>query len=276
MHKKFLGICLPILGAAVIVGAGFSAWAFTDTTVNVNLQGTVDITDKLSDFSVNLYYRYIAKYSDNHGTNEQNPVYTYAEFTSFTLELDQGVLYDTTTNNIGITGYVPGVTYTNDENPEQPVTSTMNVLLDDNIYIEVRYLGEEAHLTDAFGDGNTLSIPFALDYYARQAQGVASPYVLETYVDLTDGTKAPTEAELSGVPTTALNSWGGSSVTNLVIYQSTACSFDWIWAADTGSESGIAKPENATEYDNMVTNLSESSQFHLTFTASPTWEVPTV
>lgn len=273
MHKKFLGIGLPILGAALIVGAGFSAWAFEDETATAAVHGTVEVTEKLASFETHLYYRYIAKYSDNHGDNETNPVYTYAELTTFTLELDQGELYDTTTADIGITGYIPNVTYTDDSNPLSETTSQIDVLLDNNIFIEVRYRGTTDQLTDSYNRNNKLTISFALDYHVRTAQGVANPYVLETYVDLATATKTPTAAvEFTQVSTTTLSSFGGSTVTDYVIYQSSGVPFDWVWATDANSETpDIAKPENSTEYDNMLTNLTESPAFSLTFTASPAW-----
>lgn len=282
MHKKFLGIALPIIGAAVIVGAGFSAWAFTNTTVNVGLTGTVDITDQLSDFDVHLYYRYIAKYSDNHGDNETNPKYTYAELSSFTLELDQGVLYDTTTANIGITGYVPNVTYT-DDSAALDKTSTINVPLDDNIFIEVRYTGTTSELEESFGDNNTLKISFGLDFTQRVGvSGANNPYALESYVDLTTGSKTPAAIEYTSVPITEYTTWSSTEVTHPIIYQSaTGLSFEWFWIeVETTLEDGststvLAKPQSGDEYDTMVTNLTDPSTFHLTFTAKPEWIVPT-
>lgn len=70
MHKKFLAAGLPILGATVIVGAGFSAWLFggeTSATVggSIQLAGTygftttvyrdaTDTSTALSSFSITL------------------------------------------------------------------------------------------------------------------------------------------------------------------------------------------------------------------------------
>lgn len=54
MHKKFLAFCLPILGSAVIVGAGFSAWAFNETTTDA-ISGTITVTDAVQGLTAKIY-----------------------------------------------------------------------------------------------------------------------------------------------------------------------------------------------------------------------------
>ncbi len=44
MHKKYFNFILPVLGAAVIVGSGFSAWVFSDVeTKSAEMNGTIEV-----------------------------------------------------------------------------------------------------------------------------------------------------------------------------------------------------------------------------------------
>ena len=65
MHKKYFNFILPLLGAAVVVGSGFSAWVFSDVeakTADLNgtiavepLQGlTAELTLDTTSFKLNL------------------------------------------------------------------------------------------------------------------------------------------------------------------------------------------------------------------------------
>ena len=54
MHKKFYNFLLPVLGAAVVVGSGFSAWVFSDTSVTDTLSGTFSITPVVDKLKVEI------------------------------------------------------------------------------------------------------------------------------------------------------------------------------------------------------------------------------
>ena len=80
MHKKFLTFALPVLGAAAIVGSGFSAWTFTSSArVTDGITGKISVTPLVEGMSVALN----------------------AE--TFTLTLDQG--------GVGNTNVAEGITY---------------------------------------------------------------------------------------------------------------------------------------------------------------------
>lgn len=68
MHKKYFNFILPIFGAAVVVGSGFSAWVFSDTvSATKSISGDI-ILEPLATLSATLS----------------------ADVSSFTLDLDQG------------------------------------------------------------------------------------------------------------------------------------------------------------------------------------------
>lgn len=54
MHKKFYNFMLPVLGAAVVVGSGFSAWVFSDTSVTDTLSGTFSIAPVVDNLKVEI------------------------------------------------------------------------------------------------------------------------------------------------------------------------------------------------------------------------------
>lgn len=94
MHKKFLTFALPVLGAAAIVGSGFSAWTFTSSArVTDGITGKISVTPLVEGMSVALN----------------------AE--TFTLTLDQG--------GVGNTNVAEGITYSISYNTGDTLTATL-------------------------------------------------------------------------------------------------------------------------------------------------------
>ncbi len=94
MHKKFLTFALPVLGAAAIVGSGFSAWTFTSSArVADGITGTISVTPLVEGMSVALN----------------------AE--TFTLTLDQ--------DGIGNTNVSEGISYNISYNTGDTLTATI-------------------------------------------------------------------------------------------------------------------------------------------------------
>ena len=54
MHKKFFTFAVPLLGAAVLVGAGFSAWVFQGSG-SAAINGTISVTPAIDTLNVELY-----------------------------------------------------------------------------------------------------------------------------------------------------------------------------------------------------------------------------
>ncbi len=54
MHKKFFTFAVPLLGAAVLVGAGFSAWVFQGEG-SAKITGTISVTPAIDTLNVQLY-----------------------------------------------------------------------------------------------------------------------------------------------------------------------------------------------------------------------------
>ena len=77
MHKKFFTFAVPLLGAAVLVGAGFSAWVFQGSG-SAEITGTINVTPAIDTLNVKLYKDASAS--------------TKEEVTSVELTLDQGGL----------------------------------------------------------------------------------------------------------------------------------------------------------------------------------------
>lgn len=94
MHKKFLTFALPVLGAAAIVGSGFSAWTFTSSArVTDGITGTISVTPLVEGMSVALN----------------------AE--TFTLTLDQ--------DGVGNTNVSEGISYSISYNTGDTLTATL-------------------------------------------------------------------------------------------------------------------------------------------------------
>ena len=94
MHKKFLTFALPVLGAAAIVGSGFSAWTFTSEANTADgITGKISVTPLVEGMSVALN----------------------AE--TFTLTLDQG--------GVGNTNVAEGITYSISYNTGDTLTATL-------------------------------------------------------------------------------------------------------------------------------------------------------
>ena len=79
MHKKFFTFAVPLLGAAVLVGAGFSAWVFQGSG-SATITGTISVTPAIETLNVKLYKDASTKVD---------------EVTSVALTLDQGGVMNT-------------------------------------------------------------------------------------------------------------------------------------------------------------------------------------
>lgn len=94
MHKKFLTFALPVLGAAAIVGSGFSAWTFTSSArVTDGITGDISVTPLVEGMSVAL------------------------NASTFTLTLDQG--------GVGNTNVSEGITYSISYDTGDTLTATL-------------------------------------------------------------------------------------------------------------------------------------------------------
>lgn len=94
MHKKFLTFALPVLGAAAIVGSGFSAWTFTsDAHAADGITGDISVTPLVEGMSVAL------------------------NASTFTLTLDQG--------GVGNTNVSKGITYSISYDTGDTLTATL-------------------------------------------------------------------------------------------------------------------------------------------------------
>lgn len=80
---------LPVLGAAVVVGSGFSAWVFSDTSVTDTLIGTFSIAPVVDNLKVEI---------KEAGTN--------TDLEAVNLTLDQGGIANTSDASKGITSTV--------------------------------------------------------------------------------------------------------------------------------------------------------------------------
>ena len=73
MHKKFLTFALPVLGAAAIVGSGFSAWTFTSSArVTDGITGKISVTPLVEGMSVALTAETVPLPLDHGGVGNTN------------------------------------------------------------------------------------------------------------------------------------------------------------------------------------------------------------
>lgn len=87
MHKKFLTFALPVLGAAAIVGSGFSAWTFTaETSMADGITGTISVTPLIEGMNVTLNAESFTLTLDQGGVNNSNK----SEGITYSISYDGG------------------------------------------------------------------------------------------------------------------------------------------------------------------------------------------
>ena len=107
MHKKFLTFALPVLGAAAIVGSGFSAWTFTsDAHAADGITGDISVTPLVEGMSVALNAETFTLTLDQGGVGNTN----VSEGISYSISYDTG---DTLTATLTWKDY-PTLLETND------------------------------------------------------------------------------------------------------------------------------------------------------------------
>lgn len=107
MHKKFLTFALPVLGAAAIVGSGFSAWTFTSSARAADgITGKISVTPLVEGMSVALNAETFTLTLDQGGVGNTN----VSEGISYSISYDTG---DTLTATLTWKDY-PTLLETND------------------------------------------------------------------------------------------------------------------------------------------------------------------
>lgn len=116
---------LPVLGAAVVVGSGFSAWVFSDTSVTDTLSGTFSIAKVVDNLKVEI---------KEAGTD--------TDLTAVNLTLDQGGIANASNANVGIkstvTSYDIKVSYETVDGLQELLTNSeltlsYSVAISDNV-----------------------------------------------------------------------------------------------------------------------------------------------
>lgn len=158
MHKKFYNFMLPVLGAAVVVGSGFSAWVFSDTSVPDTLSGTFSITDEVANLKVEI---------KKAGTD--------TDLTEFALTLDQGGITNAKDKSVGITS---------------TVTSYDIKVSYETVYgLEKLLTNSELTLSYTVAITSTDSVTTYFDLTDGLAKQSASDVVVDTYnADMSSGT----------------------------------------------------------------------------------------
>lgn len=256
MNKKLLAATLPLLGGAIIVGAGFSAWAFEgDQTFTQDISGQVVVTDLLEGVSAKL----VAEISNDGGTTTIK-----REVTSFNLELDQGVLFDTNTLTIGV-------------NPYMTLSNVRYDII--NVAVQVYYTGTNPTLSDLLTDHDLTLENFSLAYKTPGTN--ESAHAVETYVDMSSTTKTAISqlggTEANSYKTTFTNESRPGTLTSdipneastYLIYKSAYVAFDWVWNSSQ-------KPGNNSAYSAMNSAITADSTFVLTLSLDGAWSTPTV
>lgn len=145
MHKKYFNFILPIFGAAVVVGSGFSAWVFSDeVSANTKIEGEV-VLQPLATLNASLT----------------------ANVKSFTVDLDQGGI-DNAEVDKGITFIYSTETETNKE-------TTANVLPVEITYTltssETLLDTDWTAIQDASEYAVTITVPNAVKDYVKVELG---------------------------------------------------------------------------------------------------------
>ena len=134
MHKKFFTFAVPLLGAAVLVGAGFSAWVFQGSG-SANITGTISVTPAIDTLNVKLYKDASTKAD---------------EVTSVALTLDQGgVMNNDVTKGAttDVSSYDILVTFTETNGALDALFDDYQLTLNAAISVAAATKGEESILT---------------------------------------------------------------------------------------------------------------------------------
>lgn len=255
MNRKILAATLPLLGGALIVGAGFSAWAFNDDqTTTDTATGTVDVTPLLEGVTAKVVY------SRNSGT-DTNPNIIWRELETFTLELDQGALFDTNILN-GIT-------------PLVDVGGSDYEIL--QIAVQVYYLGTDPTLSTLLQEHSLTIGGFSVGFKNKTeatATAAAVPSAITTYADMLPAVYTG----FSGIANTTIESLPlNPAPVNLLpesldgdsdnlLYVTDPVDFNWQYK--TGQ-----KPTTNSAYDTMKTAIDADPTFTLSFSVSGSWSV---
>lgn len=134
MHKKFFTFAVPLLGAAVLVGAGFSAWVFQGSG-SAAITGTISVTPAIDTLNVELYKDASTKAD---------------KVTSVALTLDQGgVMNDNVTvgATTDVSSYDILVTFDETEGALDALFADYQLTLNAAISVTAATKGEESILT---------------------------------------------------------------------------------------------------------------------------------
>ena len=187
MHKKFFTFAVPLLGAAVLVGAGFSAWVFQGSG-SAEISGTISVTPAIDTLNVELYKDASTKAD---------------KVSAVTLTLDQGgVMNNEVTKGAAtdVSSYDILVTFTETEGALAALFADYQLTLNATISVTAATKGEESILTtftkyvDLTEDSKTKTGNFTVneengfiindvDLLWTYAQGM-KPTTLEAYNDM--------------------------------------------------------------------------------------------
>lgn len=259
---------MPLLGGAIIVGAGFGAWAFTDSqTVVIDAPGSVNVTSLLE-----MDVKLLAQYDVNQH-NESAASYDYVEISStgsdatFSLELDQGKLYSTDVA-LGVTPYVT-IESTTTSNSTPTTVSTDYDITGIVIEISYKYAEGDPTLTELFSEYTYVLSNFTLGYYDRKnADTSDNPYAVEKYAVLKgEVATALTNAQTTVQSVPQIKSHLDTTTdqyTDNMVYQSSALAFTWQYVADK-------KPATLSSYEVMSSEIAAEKAFVLNLSIQGVW-----
>ncbi len=135
MNKKLMGVLIPVLGGLAIVGSGFSAWYFGESTYDGTAAGTGTVTGVVDNGTLDV------------GGTEADPV------GHFTVTLDQKQL-------VGTSGYgTSGITYEGNMTKTGTTEKYFGFVFDagNKDVADLPYEAIKANVTLKNGEGNNVS-----------------------------------------------------------------------------------------------------------------------
>lgn len=240
MKRKFLAVVLPIIGCATVVGSGFSAWYFGETTgarktdkFGVNIGITAEVDDATDFLSI--------------GGNIK-------EFDKYKLLLDQGGH-----SNKGILD--SGIMLTNSVPLPVKVASTTGV----DWEFTVTYAGGDTTIKELYDAGLQIRFEIEINLSAD----------LSYYVGVKSDAKVTLKSEEISLNTTELNSFttkdnGVTYSTEYVVdgkaLEATDVTYDFVLDMDTAETTYSnalfeykLKPQNTKQYTDMCSALNDET-----------------
>lgn len=181
MYKKLVGLCIPVLGSAIIIGAGFSAWVWNEITTTEAMKGTIGVTSDVHGLTATIYNPNTETNTLENIASQAEGIIAWRASDSIALTLDQGGVEDLTKVGVSSTTLTEGITS------------------DPNHYYLAISFSDSVGLLDAF-DIYDLTLNYEVTVASTNTSFDTYVTTLATNTAVTEGTTTLTEVTSEALP----------------------------------------------------------------------------